>query len=214
MSTFSFDARHFSQIKESLLLGKICILPTDTIYGFSALPTKKGKEGILLLKKRPPDQPFLLLVADFLTADRLAIYSPLAKHFFREIKTPLTLVLPRRKGVLPDFFPEKTTLALRVPRSTHLQKFLHVLGKPLISTSINIHKDVSPVSEEEIQVSFSQVPFWKKTLDFSSQKQESTLLSIEGDSLSILRLGSLSEQEIKKVQEKFFYPEKFSELPV
>ena len=216
MSTSFFKIQHFSEIKKLLLSEKVCILPTDAIYGLSALPTKKGVEEILLLKKRPFDQPFLLLVADFLTADRLAIYSPLAKHFFREIKTPLTLVLPRRKGMLSDFFPEKKTLALRVPRDTCIQKFLHILGKPLVSTSINVHGNTPLSSEEKIRAQFPQVPFWKKASDISLDKreEESTILSIEGISLSILRLGSVSEQEIKKVQEKFLYPEKFSELPV
>lgn len=112
-------------ITTSMLEGKACVLPCDTIYGLSALYIK-GEQTLINLKGRDASKHFLIL-ATAKQADMLCCDIP------QEVKKlwpcPLTTILKLKTG---------GTIGVRVPDDPFLQQLLEALGTPVYSTSVNI----------------------------------------------------------------------------
>ena len=125
-----------------LAAGEALILPTETLYGFSALGTAEAARGrIEAWKGIAARRGFLALVpgldavGPFLAAtqDRRAL------HFLRAVwPAPLTAVL-RVREALPwgEALESGATAAFRVPAHARLRKLLERVGAPVLSTSVN-----------------------------------------------------------------------------
>lgn len=202
MKTTQFTPESFPILLGVLREGGIAVIPTDTIPGFAADATqKKALEKIAAIKGRSPEKPFLLLVPDFVAAERLCEFSPIARRLVKAFwPGKLTLVLPRKKGSLPDFFPTTPDLAIRLPGDLLLRKFLHAFGRPLVSTSVNL-SGLPPLS------SFSDIEtlLQKETILIAEGKTEleglpSTLAGVWEGKIVVYRSGSIPEHEILKYQ--------------
>lgn len=121
--------------------GKIVVLPTDTIYGFSCLATNLlAIEKIGKIKKRK-NTSFIILVSDY---RMLKKYSHLGdrqkglieKHLKK--RNIYSFVLEAKNLNKP--YPNKGSLAIRLPKSDFLIKLIAGLKIPIISTSLNLHK--------------------------------------------------------------------------
>lgn len=203
MKKISFLPKHFEEIAQYLQKGGVTILPTDTIPGFSADPENKDAvHRISVFKNRPLDNPFLLLVPDFLTAERLCHFSKPARKLVNAFwPGPLTLLLKRKKGVLPDFFPGHKELAIRIPGNKDVRKFLNIFGRPLVSTSVNYSGLPPLIGADEIELAFHtkdlllSIPHESK-----GHRSESTIVRVEDEIVSVLREGVISKHKIEKGQ--------------
>ncbi len=114
--------------------------PTETVYGFGTMVDFESVEKLVLLKRRPPAKPFLLLVSGSAMLTRLGLsMSAQASHLAaRHWPGPLTLVLPGGEGQLPPRLrgPEGG-IAVRWTPHAGLQRLIAALGSPLTSTSAN-----------------------------------------------------------------------------
>jgi L-threonylcarbamoyladenylate synthase len=114
--------------------------PTETVYGFGTMVDFESVEKLVLLKRRPPAKPFLLLVSGSAMLTRLGLtLSAQAAHLAaRHWPGPLTLVLPGGEGQLPPRLrgPEGG-IAVRWTPHPGLQRLIAALGSPLTSTSAN-----------------------------------------------------------------------------
>lgn len=114
--------------------------PTETVYGFGTMVDFESIERLVVLKRRPPAKPFLLLVSDSTMLTRLGLsLSAQAAHLAaRHWPGPLTLVLPGGEGQLPPRLrgPEGG-IAVRWTPHPGLQRLIAALGSPLTSTSAN-----------------------------------------------------------------------------
>jgi len=120
------DPAAVSGLARLLAAGGVAIIPCDTIYGIVGIDPE-AEPRIRALKGRGEDRPFLRLVPDMSWVRALTgadAPARLARHW----PGPLTLVLPRAAG---------GTLALRVPAAAWLRELVSVLGRPLLSTSVN-----------------------------------------------------------------------------
>ena len=205
MRQTEFTPRAFNEIISWLQQGKVAVLPTDTIPGFSAdAEDTAALAKIAALKQRPTTKPFLLLVPDFLAAERLCEFNPAARRLVKAFwPGGLTMLLPRKPGVLPEFFPSEHKLALRVPGNPQLVKFLHRFGKPLVSTSVNLAGRPALTTFAAIaeQVGEAEVLLAEQAVDPTAQA--STLVEVDGGEVLILREGSISEHQIRALQENF-----------
>lgn len=127
----------------ALKKGQVLVLPTDTIYGLSALATNSSAlRKISAFKKRKSNKPFIVLIGDLAMAKRYAQISKIQAKELEEIwgknQRPSTVILNDR-GRLPRCLVSSSGgLALRLPKSDFLIKIVKALGQPLVSTSINL----------------------------------------------------------------------------
>lgn len=194
-----FTEKNFPHLKKHLAAGEIALLSTDTLPGLSGDPANpQAVKKIQELKKRSENKPFLLLVGDLAAAQELTVFSPLALAIAKEFwPGPLTLVLPRKKGILPKFFPNEKTLAIRVPAHKSLLNFLNNYWlQPLISTSANLAgtEIFPPLADENVLILSEKNP--KAT-------PPSTIIGVADEKITFLRSGMIFRNKIEEVAKEF-----------
>lgn len=114
--------------------------PTETVYGFGGGVDRESVANLIALKGRPPNKPFLLIIASSEMITRLGLHltsyaSQLAARFW---PGPLTLVLPGGEKRVPEQLrgPEGG-IAVRWTPHPGLARLVNAYGEPLTSTSAN-----------------------------------------------------------------------------
>ena len=117
-------------VAECILKGGVCVIPTDTVYGFSGIvPWSKNK--IQTIKGRDEGKPFIQLIDD---PNEIYNYTSLSipSRLFSLWPGALTLVVPVSKGDNAG-----STIAFRCPGDAWLRKVVELVGSPIYSTSVN-----------------------------------------------------------------------------
>ena len=132
----------FKEIVSHLGAGKVAILPTDTIYGFSAVINNlRGIKKIYKLKKRPLSQPAIILVSSLNMAKRYVKIPrnklDLVKDIWRK-SSPSSLIFLAQDNLKAPLVSQDNKICLRLPKHDLLIKIIRSLRQPLISTSLNI----------------------------------------------------------------------------
>jgi len=136
------DYRNLSGVVDLLEKGGVIVYPTETVYGLGALADNPSAiERIARLKGSDPNSPFLILIRRI---DDLLDYArhvpPLAlkltEHFW---PGPLTLILPVRRSadLHPRLVGPSGGVALRVSSHPWCRALMDLLGRGLVSTSVN-----------------------------------------------------------------------------
>ena len=127
-------------VKAHLGRGGLLAYPTETVYGLGSAPEEEALAALARLKGRPPQKPFLLLVASRRMAEAWGLVfttaaSAMADAFW---PGPLTLVLRGAEGRLPDALrgPEGG-VAVRYTSHPGIARLVAGLDHPLTSTSAN-----------------------------------------------------------------------------
>ena len=120
-------------IASSILLNEgIIIIPTDTVYGFSALI--ETKEKIVNIKNRDAKKHFIYLIENkesLLPYIDSSFYEKKElSHLFSFWPAPLTIIFKNNT--------KDGSIAFRIPKDEWLQKLLHSIKVPMASTSANI----------------------------------------------------------------------------
>ena len=144
-----------------LLDGERVAIPTETVYGLAAVATdERAVAGIFEAKGRPRFDPLIVHLPDAAAvwpwvADVPRVAYRLAEAFW---PGPLTLVLPRRSGRLPDLVTSGLpTVAVRVPDHPVTRALLRAVGKPVAAPSANRFGRVSPTTAEHVLAEFPAV---------------------------------------------------------
>jgi L-threonylcarbamoyladenylate synthase len=125
------------QLEKRLVLA----YPTETVYGFGGGIDRESVDRLVMMKRRPPGKPFLLLVDGPHMIDRLDLYLP--SYAVRWITThwpgPLTLVLRGGEGRVPERLrgPEGG-IAVRWTSHDGVRKLIRAHGEAITSTSANL----------------------------------------------------------------------------
>jgi len=140
-----------AKVLEALKAGKLVIYPTDTVYGLGAdALSEEAVDLVYEAKQRPRDQPISVLVADFEMLYKYALVSPEQKKILEEkLPGPYTLILePREKLPVSD-----STVGFRIPKHW-CTKIAKELGRPITTTSANIHGKETPATITELRKTF------------------------------------------------------------
>ena len=127
---------------------KVLAYPTETVYGFGGAVDAESVNRLIKMKGRPPNKPFLLIVASSEMIGRLGLRlgsyaSRLAAKFW---PGPLTLVLSGGEKRVPSQLrgPEGG-VAVRWTPHPGLTRLITAYGDPITSTSAN-RPGVSPAT--------------------------------------------------------------------
>jgi L-threonylcarbamoyladenylate synthase len=200
MRTIRFSSENFLYVSRYLRSGRIAILPTDTLPGFSVDPeNQRGVSSLSHLKGRPPKKPFLLLLPNIEMAQSVCQFSLLTQKIAARFwPGPLTLLLPRRLGALPHFFPAEDELAIRIPGEKEVINFLRIFERPIVSTSINVSGCPPLISRGEILSVFG-----KQNILFAFSEESKTrkalassIVRIQGEHISFVREGAIRKNNI------------------
>ncbi|WP_116653014.1 L-threonylcarbamoyladenylate synthase [Pelagibacterium sediminicola] len=197
------DANDPTTIEQAAALiraGKLCAFATETVYGLGADAT--NSDAVLAIyetKGRPRFNPLISHCADMEMARRYARFSPLAERIAARFwPGPLTLVLPMIPGSgLSDLVTAGLeTVAIRVPGHADARALIAKVGRPVAAPSANPSGKLSPTTAAQVRKGFGgRVP----VLDGGPCRNglESTILTIEGDTVTQLRAGALAREEVE-----------------
>lgn len=202
MAILAPTPRHLDRAVAALRAGDAIGLPTETVYGLAAdarAPAAVAK--IFSLKGRPADHPLIVHLAapgqikDWATRIPRAAWA-LAEAFW---PGPLTLILPRRDGVLDAVTGGQDTIGLRVPSHPVAQDLLRRFGDGLAAPSANRFGRISPTTAAHVVAEFGRkLPI---VLDGGEAPVgiESTIVAVGRRGARVLRPGIIGSAAIARV---------------
>ena len=182
--------------------GWIVAFPTETVYGLGAdVFNETAVARIFEAKRRPPDNPLIAHIGSFDHLDRLAAeVKPFARSLMESFfPGPLTLVLKKTDDVPLIATAGLDTIGVRMPRHPLAQAFLKACETPVVAPSANLSGRPSPTTWRAV---FEDL---NGRIDCILQGEateiglESTVVDCSGDVPVVLRLGSVSLEEIQAV---------------
>lgn len=196
------DAGVVADAAAVLAAGEVVVLPTDTVYGLAASPSVAGAtDRVFALKGRSSAVPLAVLCAAadqaLALADPAAVTAAVRRVADRLWPGPLTLVLPRRPGLGYALGEPATTVGLRCPDHP-LVRALAAAAGPIATTSANRHGEATP--EQAADVAAALGDGVALVLDGGPcASVPSTVVDATGPTLTALRVGALSLDEVVQV---------------
>ncbi len=188
---------------EILRAGGLVAIPTETVYGLAADSTQgKAVARIFEAKGRPSFNPLIVHVGAGEWVDGLAQaddrFTSLAKAFW---PGPLTFVLPRhpRAPVSELVSAGLPSLAVRMPAHPVAREILNATQRPLAAPSANLSGTVSPTEAAHVAASLGARVDLIVDGGPCTVGIESTVLDLTGPTATILRPGSVTQDEIAAV---------------
>lgn len=179
----------------ALRAGELCVLPTETVYGLTALPSHPDAAArIAGWKGRDPKQPLTWHVADTKQIESLDAELTLpAKRLIRRYwPGPLTLILPGRRD------PTKT-VGVRQPANDFTRSVIRAVGEPLWMSSVNTTGEPPLVHPDEIAAACRDGVAIFIDDGVSPLGNASTIVRATGGELEVLREGILSRNDVLTV---------------
>jgi L-threonylcarbamoyladenylate synthase len=188
------DLDSVSKTVSHLVSGEVVIVPTDTVYGFSAVVDLKGKScfnadrKIREIKGRDEGKPFIHLISSPQDIEAFSAVK-IPPVLFEKWPGPLTVIVPVKKD--SPLCSTLETVAFRCPGDKWLRDVIRETGAPIFSTSVN--RSGFPVIDTVagIESEFSgEVPL---IVDDGDKKGSvpSTIVSVLDGGIKVLRQGAV-----------------------
>jgi tRNA threonylcarbamoyl adenosine modification protein (Sua5/YciO/YrdC/YwlC family) len=215
------NPRKIEAAVEVLHRGGVAAYPTDSIYALGcAIDSRDGIERIYRAKNMHKNQRLALICPDLSTASEFGIFSQTAFRIAQRIfPGPYTLVVPATRAVPRGLTDHKRrTVGIRITSHPIAQALAVGLGRPLLTTSAirkNDDDEDEPCRDaEDILEAFGkQVDIVVDTSERSDAQegstpaQPSTVIEIDGETITLIRLGQGSLEGIMEVPEAEDVPE-------
>lgn len=178
--------------------GKIVILPTDTVYGFSGIVDLKQwgqtpfstDARIRAIKGRTETKPLIQLIAN---PEDVKLYTQeeIPSELFSKWPGALTIILHTKKDSPLAENAQLPTIAFRCPGDEWIRQVIKNCGAPIYSTSVN--RSGQPVLENQADIikEFQQEVDLIVTDGDKNSALPSTLVSIEEGQIKVIRQGTV-----------------------
>ena len=198
------------QAVTALAAGKLCAIPTETVYGLAANALNETAVArVFAAKERPVDHPLIVHVATASDATEWITELPQwAVDLTNSVwPGPLTIVGPRTALASNSVTGNQDTVAVRVPSHPIAQELLNQLKaqgvKGLVAPSANRFGHVSPTSAAHVSADLGEYlsAHGDLILDGGDCQVgvESTIVLATGSQPVILRPGAVTAADIKQI---------------
>lgn len=203
-------ADDIAQAVAALSAGKLCAIPTETVYGLAANALNESAVArVFAAKERPADHPLIVHVATVSDANEWITYLP---QWANDLAAavwpgPLTLVGPRTELASDAVTGGQDTVAVRVPSHSIAQELLSQLKiqgiKGLVAPSANRFGHVSPTSASHVLADLGEYLSANGDLILDGGDcqvgLESTIVLATGPAPVILRPGAITSSDIERI---------------
>ncbi len=182
--------------------GALVVFPTETVYGLGASATNdEAVARVFAVKERPRNNPLIVHVARIAQAQALAEgwsddVDRLAHAFW---PGPLTLVVPRSRRVSDLVTGGVDSVAIRIPAHPVARELLILAAIPIVAPSANRYQRVSPTTAQHVIDDLGDRVDLILDGGPTPLGIESTVVSLLADGPRVLRMGSISAEEIATV---------------
>ncbi len=179
--------------------GGIVVFPTDTVYGIGCDPfNQKAVQKIYQIKRREPQKLFPVLGFSLDDLEKIVVFTTDMKKIIEKFwPGSITIIAKLQDDNIRQSMGLKEKIAVRIPNNECVLSLLKEC-KFLIGTSANISGSKSYSDPDECE---RELEGYDMLLDGGKilSKGESTIIEFEENNWKILREGSISEEEIKKI---------------
>ena len=179
--------------------GGIVIFPTDTVYGIGCDPyNQKAVLSLYKIKKREKTKPFPVIGYSKKELEKIAEFNDKAEKIAEMFwPGPITLILKVKDENIKKSLGLGKKIAVRVPNNQCVLSLLKEC-KLLVATSANISGTTSLTDPNDCKRDLNG---YDLLIDggILSDNGESTIVEIDGNKIKIVRSGSVSEEELKKL---------------
>jgi len=178
--------------------GGVVAYPTDTVYGLGCDPTKPDAVRRLIQIKGERKKPLPILGDAIESLEKVAILTYeaglLAKKFW---PGALTIILTK-KPFLPDIIAMgSSSLGVRIPNHKIALQLIGLSGGLLVGTSANLSGSKPPIDAEGVAKQIGNKVDLILDGGRTPLAKESTVISLIGGKLRVIRVGPVSESDIK-----------------
>ena len=170
-----------NKIVEVLKDSGVILTPTDTTFGLSCLANDEvACHKINQIKNRQDDKNFILLVENDAHLQRLVEVPDLSWDIIDLSEKPVTIIYDKLLNIPPHLIAEDNTVAIRVVKHPLLQKLIHRLKAPIVSTSANVSGEAAPKNFNEISKEIIQKVDYilPECEDFVPEYQSSSIIKL------------------------------------
>ena len=199
-----------TQAVTALASGKLCAIPTETVYGLAANALDESAVArVFAAKERPADHPLIVHVA---TASDVSEWITELPQWATDLTNavwpgPLTIVGPRTALASNSVTGNQDTVAVRVPSHPIAQELLRQLKtqgvKGVVAPSANRFGHVSPTSAAHVSADLGEYLDTNGDLILDGGDcqvgVESTIVLATGSQPVILRPGAVTAADIKRI---------------
>lgn len=188
------DTEVINECAEIIRSGGLVAFPTETVYGLGADATDEdAAKKIYSAKGRPSDNPLIIHVAKPEDAEKYAytteLYYKLANAF---MPGPLTVIM-KKKDVIPSGVTGGLdTVAVRCPDHPVASALIAAANTAIAAPSANLSGSPSPTCGEHVISDMNGVIDAIIDGGCCDIGLESTIVKIDGDSLTLLRPGAIT----------------------
>ena len=194
--------KELEQAVTALRDGELVAFPTETVYGLGAnAQNPAAVTKIFEAKGRPKTHPVIvhLDTPRFLhrwVSEVPEVATKLAEKFW---PGPLTMVMKRGPNVHDIVTGGQDTVAIRVPSHPMAQQLLTAFGGGIAAPSANKYGRLSPTRPEHVRDELGDSV--KVVLDGGESQigLESTIISVDGPSVRLLRPGAVTAGQLRTV---------------
>jgi len=168
--------------------GEIIVYTTDTLYGFGVDATNSiAINKLNELKNRI--QPYSIIVDSFEMLNEYAITDNDINYNLNKIfPGPFTAILNMKNSDLSSLVtPNLSTIGIRIPNSQFILKVVNKNKKPIVTTSVNIHKEKALNTLDDIKNKFSTYNIFTDFCD--SDSCGSTIIDFSTKNYKVIRKG-------------------------
>jgi L-threonylcarbamoyladenylate synthase len=179
--------------------GGLVVIPTFRLYGLAVNAlNSRAVDKVFAIKKRPPDNPILLLIKDRSELEQLVRHVPPSAERLIDRFWPgkVTLVF-EASAAIPDILTAGTgKIGLRVPEHPVAAALTRALPHPITGTSANVSGE--PGCNDPAGLSPQIIAQADMVLDAGRLLggQGSTVIDVTVDPVRIIREGAVSRAEI------------------
>lgn len=202
MNTKVFSKNELSEAAALIRSGGVVAMPTETVYGLAANALDEAAvQKIFEAKGRQSDNPLIVHIANISDWSKLVTDIPpkaklLAERFW---PGPLTIIL-KKSALIPDIVSGGLdTVAVRMPKNKIAFRFIKECGVPLAAPSANVSGAPSPTKFNHVLNDMNGKIDGIIDGGDCMVGVESTVISLVGETPTILRPGRITAEQIQKV---------------
>lgn len=196
---------HETSINEAIVLlraGEVVAFPTETVYGLGAdARNAEAIEKVFAAKGRPSDNPLIVHIANVNQLTDLVTDIPAYVHTLMERLSPgpITYILKSKDKVARNVTAGLSTVAIRIPNHPVALEILEKSGLPIAAPSANLSGKPSPTSGYHVRDDLNGKIAGIVNGGETAVGLESTVVDCTGDVPMILRLGMITQKDIREV---------------
>ena len=193
------EKSQYKKASKILQNGGLIAFPTETVYGLGVIfDNEQSYERLINVKRRPPEKPFTLMCGALDDIKKYAYINELAQKLIDAFMPGQFTIILKAKENLPRWVVSKEgNVGIRISDDKFVQNLIIETGKPLLVPSANRSGENPCHTSNEVKDSLGN-DLDAIIIGESVSNIPSTIVFVD-DSVHIIRLGEISESEIKNV---------------